>query len=109
MYNADKFFKLLNANEDQLNNQDVNSMFKLLSLVSIYENYIILSPEPPESHQIFQEFFKVSKSDREKLSSWLINIKALIESSMASIGSNNNSEILMVSITPSLFTRDSIR
>lgn len=96
MYNVDKFFKLLN-NESFNDNQDVDSMFKLLLLISIYQNYVMLNKDSPEDHQVFQEFFKVSHHDREKLKSWLINVKSLIQKNHPLAKPNQNSDVLMVS------------
>lgn len=96
MYNVDKFFKLLN-NESFNDNQDVDSMFKLLLLISIYQNYVMLNKDSPEDHQVFQEFFRVSHHDREKLKSWLINVKSLIQKNHPLAKPNQNSDVLMVS------------
>lgn len=97
MYNADKFFKLLLNNEPFKDNQDADSMFKLLLLISIYQNYVILNKENAENHQVFQEFFRVTHNDREKLKSWLINVKALIEVNNPLVKPNQSSDVLMVS------------
>lgn len=97
MYNVDKFFKLLLSNEAFNNNQDSNSMFQLLLLISIYQNYVLLNKENPVSHQVFQEFFKVSQKDREKLKEWLINMKHLIEVNNPLGKSNQTPDVLMVS------------
>lgn len=97
MYNVDKFFKLLLNNEPFNDNQDADSMFKLLLLISTYQNYVLLSKETPADHQVFQEFFKVSQHDREKLRDWLINVKTLIEVNNPLGKSNQSSDVLMVS------------
>lgn len=97
MYNADKFFKLLMTNEPFNDSQDTNSMFKLMLLISIYQNYVLLNKAKPESHQIFQEFFRVSHHDREKLEGWLINVKNLIEVNNPLGKSNQSADVLMVS------------
>lgn len=115
MYNVDKFFKLLLNNEQA--NSDVDSMFKLLLLINIYQNYVLLNKENPETHEVFQEFFKVSQHDRDKLKDYLVNVKTLIEVNNPVGKSNGNSDVLMVSLmqvhwevrTISLFMRDSIR
>lgn len=96
MYNVDKFFKLL-LNDEPFNVcQDADSMFKLLTLISIYQNYVLLNRDGPEEHQIFHEFFKTSSHDREKLKSWLVNVKNLIEVNNP-LGSNQSSDALTVS------------
>lgn len=121
MYNVDKFFKLLSTNESANDSQDADSMFKLLLLISIYQNYVLLNKENPENHQVFQEFFRVSQHDREKLKSWLINVKNLIEANNPLGKSNQSADVLMVSLKlvalpkymtsteTSFFMRDSIR
>lgn len=125
MYNVDKFFKLLTTREPFEDSSDANAMFKLLLLISIYQNYVLLNKERPEHHQVFQEFFRVSQSDREKLKSWLINVKTLIEVNNPLANSNQSADVLMVSTTArasrlacstrrterttSFFMRDSIR
>lgn len=95
MYNVDKFFKLLLNNEPLKDNPDTNSIFRLLMLISIYQNYVLLNKDNPENHQIFQEFFRVTQSDREKMKSWLVNVKTLIEKNNPCEKLNQNS--LMVS------------
>lgn len=100
MYNVDKFFKLLLSSEPFNGNEDADSMFKLLLLISIYQNYVILNKDSPEDHQVFQEFFRVSpnaSSEREKLKNWLINVKALIEVNNPLTKPNQSSDVLMVS------------
>jgi hypothetical protein len=97
MYNVDKFFKLLLHNEPFSEKQDADTMFQLLLLISIYQNYVLLSKDDPESHQVFHEFFKVSQNDRDKLKSWLINVKTLIEVNNPLGKSNQSSDVLMVS------------
>ena len=98
MYNVDKFFKLLLNNEPFNDNQDADSIFKLLLLISIYQNYVLLNKDSPEKHQVFQEFFKVSQNDREKLKDWLINVKTLIEVNNPLANPNQSSDVLMVSV-----------
>lgn len=97
MYNVDKFFKLLLNNDPLNDNQDANSIFRLLMLISIYQNYVLISKDDPKSHQIFQEFFRVTQSDREKMKSWLVNVKTLIERNNPIGKSNQNSDVLTVS------------
>lgn len=97
MYNVDKFFKLLLSNEPFNDNQDSNSLFQLLLLISIYQNYVLLNKENPATHQVFQDFFKVSHHDREKLKEWLINMKHLIEVNNPLGKSNQTPDVLMVS------------
>ena len=97
MYNVDKFFKLLQSNEPFNDSNDVDTTFKLLMLISIYQNYVLLNKEAPENHQVFKDFFKVTKSDREKLRSWLTNVKKLIEVNNPLGKSNQASDVLMVS------------
>lgn len=103
MYNVDKFFKLLLNNEPFNDSQDADSMFKLLMLISIYQNYVLLNKGAPEDHQIFHEFFKTSQHDREKLKSWLLNVKTLIEVNNPLGKSNQSSDVLMVSCKTQIF------
>jgi hypothetical protein len=72
-------------------------MFKLLLLISIYQNHVLLNKESPENHQVFQEFFKASRNDREKLKNWLINVKNLIEVNNPLGKSNQSADVLIVS------------
>lgn len=97
MYNVDKFFKLLLSNEPFKRDQDSTSMFQLLLLISIYQNYVLLNKESPESYQVFQDFFKVSNHDREKLKEWLLNVKHLIEVNNPLGNSNQTPDVLLVS------------
>lgn len=97
MYNVDKFFKLLTTREPFDDSSDANAMFKLLLLISIYQNYVLLNKEAPENHQVFQDFFRVAQNDREKLKSWLINVKTLIEVNNPLGKSNQSADVLMVS------------
>jgi hypothetical protein len=92
-----QFFKLLLNNEPFNDSQDADSMFKLLLLISIYQNHVLLNKETPEAHQVFQEFFKSSQKDREKLKNWLINVKTLIEVNNPLGKSNQSADVLMVS------------
>lgn len=100
MYNVDKFFKLLLSNEPFKDNQDSQSLFQLLLLISIYQNYVLLNKENSANHQVFQDFFKVSHNDREKLREWLINVKHLIEVNNPLGKSNQTPDVLMVSAQP---------
>lgn len=116
MNNVDKFFKLLLNNQAFIDSQDADSLFKLLLLISIYQNYVILNKDSPENHQVFQEFFRVSQHDREKLKEWLINVKNLIEVNNPMAKPNQSVDVLMVSEkhvkytkSTSFFMRDSIR
>lgn len=102
MYNVEKFFKLLMSNEPFNDSQDADSMFKLLMLISLYQNYVLLNKENPENHQIFQEFFKVSRHDGEKLRNWLTNVKTLIEVNNPLGKANQSSDVLMVSVSRKL-------
>lgn len=97
MYNVDKFFKLLLSEEPFSEKQEPDTMFQLLLLISIYQNYVLLSKDAPESHQVFHEFFKVSQSDRDKMKSWLINVKTFIEVNNPLGKSNQSPDVLMVS------------
>lgn len=100
MYDVNKFFKLLQLYErDDKNNKDLdlNSIFQLLLLISIYQNYVILSKEEAAScHDVFQDFFKVSPHDCEKLKTYLSKIRALMEVHFP-VTSNQNADALMVS------------
>jgi hypothetical protein len=87
---------LLN-NEPFNDSQDSDSMLKLLMLISIYQNHVLLNEESPENHNVFQEFFKTSRHDREKLKSWLIKVKKLIEVNNPLGKSNQSADVLMVS------------
>jgi hypothetical protein len=78
MYKSDKFFKLLPSNE-QFENLDSNLQFNLLSLISIYSNYILLS-NIKEDHQVFSDFFpRKENDDVKKLTDWIQEIKANFE------------------------------
>lgn len=72
-------------------------MFKLLMLISIYQNHVLLNKDKPESHKVFQEFFKTSRHDKDKLKNWLINVKTLIEVNNPLGKSNQSADVLMVS------------
>ncbi|CRL03037.1 CLUMA_CG016456, isoform A [Clunio marinus] len=96
MYNVDKFFKLLMTCDFTSGKQDADSLFKLLLLTSIYQNNVLLNKDNPEDHQIFQEFFKVTQKDCEKLKDWLINVKSLIEANNSLVKSNQSSDVLML-------------
>lgn len=98
MYTVDKFIKLLLSNEPFHDTHDVDSMFKLLMLISLYQNYVILNKESPESHKIFQEFFRVSRHDLEKLKGWLTSVKKIIEVNNPLTKSNQSADVLMVSV-----------
>lgn len=96
MYNVDKFFKLL-QNEPFDDSHDADSIFKLLLLISIYQNFVLLAKDDPEHHQVFHDCFKVSKGDREKLKRWLIKQKTLIEKNNPLGNQNQSVDVLMVS------------
>lgn len=81
-------------NEPFNESQDSDSMYKLLMLISIYQNHVLLNKDSPESHEVFQEFFKTSLYDREKLEKFLIKTKNLIEVSNP-LGKSNQ-DVLMV-------------
>lgn len=97
MYDRHKFFKLLNSLENK--EMELESIFQLLMLISIYEQYVILNEDTSiESHQVFADFFKASsstKDDLEKLRKYLTNVKSLIETSNP-IGTTKNADALMV-------------
>lgn len=98
MYDRTKFFKLLNSLEGK--EYDFERIFKVLMLISIYQNYVLLNKDPLPSHEVFQEFFKVSSSstsekDLEKLKTYLMNFKTLLERSNR-VSSKQNTDALMV-------------
>lgn len=100
MYDRTKFFKLLHSSEGK--EYDFEKIFKLLTLISIYQNYVLLNNDAPSSHETFQEFFKVSSSstsekDLEKFKTYLMNLKSLMERSNR-VSSKQNTDALMVSI-----------
>lgn len=99
MYDRTKFFKLLHSSDGK--EYSLEKIFELLMLISIYQNHVLLNPDPISSHETFQEFFKVSASsssekDLEKLKNYLMNLKSLIESSNR-VSSKQNTDALMVS------------
>lgn len=99
MYDRTKFFKLLNSSEGK--EYEFEKIFKLLVLISIYQNYVLLNKDLLPSHEVFQEFFKVSSSstnekDLEKLKTYLMNLKTLMERSNR-VSSKQNTDALMVS------------
>lgn len=81
MYDRNKFFKLLQFCESK--EMDFQSTFRLLMLISIYQNYVLFNKEvTSECHQVFSDCFKRSSSttdDVEKLRKYLKNLKTLIE------------------------------
>ncbi|KAG5678648.1 hypothetical protein PVAND_008304 [Polypedilum vanderplanki] len=82
MYDVNKFFKLLQQHDrDEQNNKeiDINTIFQLLLLISIYQSYVLFNEESASSHQVFQDFFKVFPHDRERLKTHLSKIKSLVE------------------------------
>jgi len=97
MYDVDEFFKLLTSQEPLSEKQDANSVFQLLMLISIYQNYVLFNKVSADSHQVFQEFFKVSSGDRDRLNDWLITVKTVIEVSNPIGKSNESSDVLTVS------------
>lgn len=99
MYDRSKFFKLLHSSEGK--EYEFEKIFKLLMLISIYQNYVLLNNDPLPNHETFQEFFKVSSSstcekDLEKLKIYLINLKTLLERTNR-VCSKQNPDALMVS------------
>lgn len=104
MYDRTKFFKLLHSSDGK--EYSFEKIFELLMLISIYQNHVLLNTDPIPSHEIFQEFFKVSSSsssdkDLEKLKNYLMNLKSLMERSNR-VSSQQNTDALMVS-TKKLF------
>lgn len=98
MYDRNKFFKLLHSLENK--EMSLDSIFQLLMLISIYENYVLLNKDTSsESHQVFADFFRASSSsnsdDLGKLRKYLTNVKTLIEISNP-VGSTKNADALMV-------------
>lgn len=98
MYDRNKFFKQLHSLENK--EMDLDAIFQLLMLISIYENYVLLSKETSsENHQVFADFFRASSSsndDLERLRKYLTNVKTLIEIGNPG-GSAKNADALMVS------------
>lgn len=100
MYDRNKFFKQLHTLENK--DMDLDAIFQLLMLISIYENYVLLSKETSsENHQVFADFFKAASSsnndDLERLRKYLTNVKTLIEIGNPS-GTAKNADALMVSM-----------
>lgn len=98
LYDRTKFFKLLHSSEGK--EYAFEKIFKLLMLISIYQNHVLLNNDPLPSHETFQEFFKASSSstnekDLEKLKTYLMNLKALMERSNR-VSSKQNTDALMV-------------
>jgi hypothetical protein len=98
MYDRTKFFKLLHSSEGQ--EYAFEKIFRLLMLISIYQNYVLLNNDPLR-HETFQESFKVSSSstnekDLAKLKTYLMNLKMLLERSNR-VGTKQNTDALMVS------------
>jgi hypothetical protein len=93
MYEPNKFFKLL----DTLNDEEIEleQVFHLLLLISIFQNYVLLNKNITRIHLVFREFFKVTPQEFEKLKSFLVNIKTLLE-----INDSANINSLMVSNKP---------
>lgn len=75
MHGVNKFFKLLPTDE-QLTNLSTDLMFKCLSLISIYVNYILLS-EDKDDNGVFQEFFQSNKGDIDRIKAWLDNFRSV--------------------------------
>lgn len=75
MHGVNKFFKLLPTDE-QLTNLSTDLMFKCLSLISIYVNYILLSKDK-DDNGVFQEFFQSNKGDIDRIKAWLDNFRSV--------------------------------
>lgn len=101
MYDVNKFFKLLQSHDrdaeklQDSNDSDLNSILQLLLLISIYQTYVLLNKEPASNHEIFQEFFKVSPHDYEKLKTYLSRMKSLMDLRYP-VNSKQNAEALML-------------
>lgn len=80
MHSVNKFFKFLPTN-DQISNLSSDLMFKFLSLISIYVNYILLN-DKKEDHGVFQEFFQCNKGDTDRFKSWLQNCRRRFDGSV---------------------------
>lgn len=98
MYDVNKFFKLLHSHDREEKQQELNlsSTYQLLLLIFIYQNYVLLSKESACSHQVFQDVFKVSPHDCEKLRAYLLKMKALVELRFP-VDSMQDGDALMVS------------
>lgn len=96
MYDVNKFFKLLHTYGKDDKEMELNEIFQLLLLISIYQSYVILNKNDSTSHEVFQDFFKVSKEDNEKLKAYLSKIKTFVEITHP-VSHNQNADSLMVS------------
>lgn len=99
MYDVQKFFKLLQHHEKDIDctEMEVNAMFQLLLLISIYQNYVLLNKDNlADNHNVFHDVFRVTPSDVEKLKDYLSKMKMLVEIRYP-VRTNHNSDALMVS------------
>lgn len=97
MYDSHKFFKLLQLYEKDVDDtkMDLNAIFQLSLLISIYQSYVLLNKDNlSNNNNVFHDFFKVSPHDCVKLKAYLSKLKMLIEIRYT----NQNTDALMVSL-----------
>jgi maltooligosyltrehalose synthase len=98
MYDVGKFFKLLHSySKDQNDEFDLRQLHRLLLLISIYQEFVIHNPEDARTHEVFQDCFKVTPQDSEKLQTYLTKIKKWIEQTNP-VNDERNADALTVSI-----------